>query len=81
MGHAQGDDIGWERRDGDVTVRQASWRLMRGAVPGEAVFDAWSAIWEGALAVHNRRLELVVASRALGETPAVEWRVRPRRRG
>ncbi|HEV8586418.1 MAG TPA: hypothetical protein VGT02_15740 [Methylomirabilota bacterium] len=82
IGRAQGDQVAWEKVDGEIAVRQTSWRLMRGVADGldPARFEAWNAIWEGALSVHNRRLELAVTSLRLDGTPAFEWRVRPRRR-
>jgi hypothetical protein len=64
---AQGEEV---EVDG-ATVRQAGWRLMQGLTPGEAGFRAWNALFEGALAVHNRRLSLVTTRAGDG----VEWRI------
>ncbi len=77
FGDAQGDEIGMHRGKGEVTVRQESWRLMEG-VPdlAPAVFDAWNGLWEGALAVHNRRLRLEVAARMDAGDRCNEWRIR-----
>ena len=64
---AQGEDV---EVDG-VVVRQAGWKLMRGLAPGEAGFRAWNALFEGALAVHNRRLRLATTRAGDG----IEWRI------
>jgi hypothetical protein len=82
IGRAQGDEVTWERRDGEPVVRQRTWRLMQGAPQGgqRFRFDAWHALWEGALSVHNRRLQIVVTDWRLDPTPEFEWRIRPRRR-
>jgi hypothetical protein len=55
------------------TVTQQGWRLMNGVALGDAdaAFRAWNALWEGALAAHNRHLKLVT-SRS-GETTT--WRI------
>jgi hypothetical protein len=58
-------------------VRQHTWRLMQGvASPPPAVFDAWNALWQGALSVHNRRLDLGVRRRLDQGDPCFEWRIR-----
>ena len=54
-----------------MVVRQAGWKLMRGLAPGEAGFRAWNALFEGALAVHNRRLRLATTRAGDG----IEWRI------
>lgn len=80
MATAQGDHAAWRRDGNDVVVEQAGWRLMRGIAPlHPAAFEAWNGLWEGALAVHNRRLALVVARRLDHGDAAFEWRVRTRR--
>ncbi|HEY4941024.1 MAG TPA: hypothetical protein VII56_06320 [Rhizomicrobium sp.] len=53
---AQGEDV--EIR-GAAAVVQKGWRLMDNIAEGDAMFPAWNALWEGALAVHNRDLKLV----------------------
>jgi hypothetical protein len=81
LGAAQDDQVEWEERQDEAVVRQSTWRLVQGLEsPAPAVFDAWNALWEGALAVHNRRLELVVTRRLDQGDGCIEWRVRPRRR-
>ena len=80
MGEAQGDRVGWDRDGDDVVVRQATWRLLDGLEPqAPAVFDAWNALWEGALSVHDRHLDLVVSRRPDAGDGRIEWRVGPRR--
>jgi hypothetical protein len=76
MAGAQGDRLEW-RDDGDVVVgRQPGWRLMEGVSPlPPSVFDAWNAIWEGALSVHDRRLALLVTRRLDHGDPCIEWRL------
>ncbi len=52
---AQGERV---ERDGTRIV-QHGWRLLDGVpVPREKAFAAWNALWQGALAVHNRTLTL-----------------------
>ncbi len=77
LARAQGDDAEVER-DGDaVIVTQRTWRLMRGAGPQPPeVFDAWNGVWEGALAVHDRRLRLEVIARLDLGDPGWRWRIR-----
>jgi hypothetical protein len=79
FGRAQGDDVDTRREGDGVTVTQRTWRLMRGVGPQPPeVFDAWNGLWEGALAVHDRRLRLqVIGRRDLGD-PAWIWLIRPR---
>jgi hypothetical protein len=66
--------------DGDgVVVRRPSWRLMRGLEPlSPAVFDGWSGLLDGALAVHDRFLALQVVSRRDWGDDAYTWRIRRR---
>jgi hypothetical protein len=79
IGEAQGDRIEWHRTDTEVVIRQTTWRLMQDVTPvPDAVFDAWSSLWEGALSVHNRRLMLRVTQRLDRGDDAFEWRVGPR---
>ncbi|MBS0279152.1 MAG: hypothetical protein JSR81_16130 [Proteobacteria bacterium] len=50
-----------ERADAaDASVTQQGWRLMDGVTLAEpdAAFRAWNALWDGALAAHNRDLRL-----------------------
>ena len=68
---AQGEQV--ETRTSAVT--QQGWRLMAGvALPDrDAAFRAWNALWEGALAAHNRFLRL--KTERTGET--IVWRIAP----
>ena len=69
--HAAGDE---------VVIRQRSWRLMHGVAPlASSVFDGWNALWEGALAVHDRHLALLVTRRLDRGDDVIEWRLRTRR--
>ncbi|HUF90903.1 MAG TPA: hypothetical protein VMR23_00905 [Candidatus Limnocylindria bacterium] len=81
MATAQGDHVEIGDDGGEAVIRQTTWRLMTGvAERPPALFDAWNALWEGALAVHNRRLALVVRRRMDFGDDAFEWRVRARGR-
>ena len=64
-------------------VRRTGWRLMRGLRSlSPAVFEAWNGLNEGALAVHNRFLELDVIARPNYTDPTIVWRIgRPLRDG
>ncbi|MGN6515975.1 MAG: hypothetical protein ACTHLR_09065 [Rhizomicrobium sp.] len=44
----------------DTKIEQQGWKLMAGIVlpDSAAAFRAWNALWEGALAAHNRALRL-----------------------
>jgi hypothetical protein len=79
-GGAQDDRVEWRVEDGDeVVVRQHSWRLLQGVSPlPTSVFDAWNALWEGALSIHDRRLVLTVDRRLDHGDPRIEWRLRRR---
>ena len=57
----------------DATVTQHGWRLMQGVALADSAagFRAWNALWEGALAAHNRFLRLETGHS--GETTI--WRV------
>jgi hypothetical protein len=77
LGRAQDDAVETARAGNDVLVQQTTWRLMQGVrAPSTAVFDAWNALWEGALSVHNRRLVLDVRQRLDRGDPCLEWRIR-----
>ena len=57
MGVTRLDRIEWTRERDEIVVRQHIWRLMHGVPsPAAAVFDSRNALWQGALAVHNRLL-------------------------
>jgi hypothetical protein len=80
MAAAQGDRVASGEESGATVIRQTTWHLMAGVhAPHPALFDIWNALWEGALAVHNRRLALVVRRRRDFGDDAFEWWVRTRR--
>ena len=54
-----------------AAVTQQGWKLMTGVTMDAAAFRAWNALWEGALAAHNRYLRLETTRS--GET--VAWRI------
>src|SRR5262245_17658569 len=63
--------------DGAVLVRREGWRLMRGLEPlSPAIFEACNGLFEGALAVHDRRLVLEVLARRDFGDDAFVWRIR-----
>jgi hypothetical protein len=68
---ASGERAGVERQGGELVVRQESWKLMAGLEPGEAGFRAWNALFEGAVAGHDRRLALT----AERDGEAIVWRI------
>jgi hypothetical protein len=71
----QGEDVEEDRGGGEARVRQRGWRLMAGMPRLDpAAFEAWTELWRGALAVHNRRLALAVAPAPDG---FVEFRIGP----
>ena len=68
---AQGETVKAFSEGGTSMVVQSGWRLMNGIPAADAMFPAWNALWEGALAVHNRQLRLVAERR--GED--IAWRI------
>ena len=58
---AQGEDV--EIDHDQALVRQRGWRLMSGIDGGDSMFESWNALWQGALAVHNRHLNLTTERR------------------
>jgi hypothetical protein len=74
MQKAQGETV---TRDGD-TVIQHGWRLMDGVALADhdLAFRAWNALWEGALAAHDRDLMLHTER----DGRFVTWRVNASRR-
>ena len=73
---AQGDRA---ERSG-ATLRQTSWQAMRGVADlHPAAFLCWNALLEGALAAHDRRLQLMVTARLDLGDPAFVWQVGPKR--
>jgi hypothetical protein len=68
---AQGEDVEIDAEQ--AIVRQRGWRLMSGVAGGDVMFAAWNALWQGALAVHNRRLKL----RTERHADWILWRISP----
>jgi len=72
---AQGEQVTVEEEEGQrATVAQSGWKLMYGVTGSGAMLPAWNALWEGALAVHNRMLGLAAERRC----DAIIWRIFPR---
>jgi len=80
LARAQGEDVEIDAGGGEARLRQRGWRLMAG-VDGldPAAFDAWTELWRGALAVHDRRLTLHVTPPAADGV--FELRIGPGRAG
>lgn len=68
---AQGEVVEVAEVGGAITIHQTGWRLMDGIDAHPAAFEAWNRLWEGALAVHNRRLRLI----STRTTDGIEWRI------
>ncbi|WP_207538711.1 hypothetical protein [Sabulicella rubraurantiaca] len=79
---ATGESGLWtEERDGQVRLGQSGWALMRGVSHlHPAGFDCWTALWEGALAAHDRRLEIELEQRPVGAEGPISWSIHARRR-
>jgi hypothetical protein len=80
LAQAQGDRAEWrDDGDGGARVRQDSWKLMSG-LPAQpaAAFEIWNCLLDGALAAHNRHLQLKVERRLDQGDGGFEWRVSPR---
>jgi hypothetical protein len=71
---AQGEDVEIECDSDKVVILQRGWRLMFGVGGGDAMFEAWNALWQGALAVHNRQLKLTTERRENN----IHWHISPK---
>jgi hypothetical protein len=72
---AQGDEAEIVLEPAGARVRQKSWRLGRGLEALDpAAFEAWTELWHGALAAHDRRLRLTVTR----EAGAIDFRITSR---
>jgi hypothetical protein len=71
MAAAQGEEVDISRAGTTSLVVQKGWRLMNGVAAGDSMFPAWNALWEGALAVHNR--DLMLTTERHNET--IRWRI------
>jgi hypothetical protein len=59
LARAQGETVEVLDGSGGASVRLRGWRLARGLEPLDpTAFEAWSELWRGALAAHDRRLRL-----------------------
>jgi len=68
LAEAQGEAVELTAGRGRASVRLRGWRLARGLEPLDpAAFGAWSELWRGALAAHDRRLRLDAAREAGGD--------------
>jgi len=72
---AQGEDVQPMEERGAPGVRMRGWRLLAGEPMARAAFPAWNALWEGALAVHNRALRLEATCDESGDALDIGWRV------
>jgi len=70
---AQGEDVELVQEDSESTIVQKGWRLMDGIAASETMFAAWNALWQSALAVHNRDLALNTEQR----DGTIRWRIAP----
>jgi hypothetical protein len=72
---AQGEAVEVTAGRGRASVRLRGWRLVRGLEPLDpAAFEAWSELWRGALAAHDRSLRLDALREAGGD---VLFRIAP----
>ena len=68
LAEAQGEAVEVTAGRGRASVRLRGWRLVRGLEPLDpAAFEAWSELWRGALAAHDRSLRLDAAREAGGD--------------
>ena len=68
LAEAQGEAVEVTGGSGVASVRLRGWRLVRGLEPlDRAAFEAWSELWRGALAAHDRSLRLDAAREAGGD--------------
>ena len=75
LAEAQGEAVEVTGGRGIASVRLRGWRLVRGLEPLDlAAFEAWSELWRGALAAHDRSLRLDAAREAGGD---VLFRIAP----
>jgi len=68
LAEAPGEAVELAAGRGRASVRLRGWRLARGLEPLDpAAFEAWTELWRGALAAHDRRLRLDAAREAGGD--------------
>lgn len=71
MAAAQGEIVEVANEGAVATIRQNGWKLMDGLEVTDLGFAAWNALWEGALAVHDRNLALAASRDGTG----IVWRI------
>lgn len=77
MSHAMGDGPALRRDGDDIVIEQTGCRILRGLPdPPPAIFDAWSQLWIGACAAHDRRLVLEAEAEPRGHARDEAWRWR-----
>jgi hypothetical protein len=77
LAQGEGDASDVSQAGSSALVRRSGWRLMRGLEPlSPAIYEAWSGLFEGALAVHNRFLILETLERIDWGDAQFLWRIR-----
>ncbi len=72
LASAQGEEVECHSR----SLTQKGWRLMAGIdFESDAPLRAWNALWEGALAAHNRELSLATVRK----NGTIVWKIEPRK--
>ena len=71
---AQGESVTIVENGHSSHINQVGWRVMDGIDAADVMFEAWNALWEGALAVHNRALYLA----AERDDSGIAWTIGPR---
>ena len=76
---ACGDEPELQLSEGEVVVAVPSLAILDDQDSGEeGVFDAWNGLWAGALAAHNRHLQMSVVSRRDRGDDVWRWSIGPR---
>ena len=76
MSEAMGDGPEPREEAGAIVIEHTACRILRGlADPSPAIFDAWSQLWQGACATHDRALSLTAEPARLTESGAWRWRI------
>jgi hypothetical protein len=76
MSAAMGDEPAMRREGNTVVIEQRRCRILRGLVdPSPAIFAAWTQIWRGACAAHDRRLNLSTEPAEHARDGTWQWRL------
>ncbi len=68
------DEIEVNQERATIRITQTTWRLMRGLHDlHPAVFEAWSGLFQGLAACHNRRMRFRCAKSATTSPVSIEW--------